>query len=994
MRGVEQLPPCCRTTWRDAVKNAGGGRDVLLCVSARFFCRTGNNMPKSSSSVGGCHDRNVTNPNTMTWVNRLWEAGEGFSGQERKTYTAATRSLIVDDIFIPHLEDFLQFVQVAVSMIASSAGKDLLRYCACRLMCDGVLFRILYDLAAQDHDEHCTDHNCLIVDPGTYCSSWKLGRLIVFACALSLSESQKEAILRLLETKFYNSGMPQDAYDEYLEFLRKVSVLVSCARPKVADSQYMCIVENAVDLLVDIVFGRHQSVPDKRTATQIMLLEARYLLHVAHSVYGALSKIAKFSHSFRMQCKTSEEVIVSTDAQLRISIRNVMESAEFALVHPKALFDVPLSWSRKPSYKMVSIISTTGEAIFGMDSLLCQVKYLGERIGYIANYCLDNNSYCCPEIKAKPSQKNVFVGYDTMRRILPRLKTKLRNYKNYCKTIDDIRGVAISAQLDISTHSHRGKSFISFYLMNFYRLRAMVINGKLSISTSLPSEKGLFSTAAYYLDIVCSAFVAKSAEMFIYNLRSRSRDGRRVAGRIESCTVAWVHAMLKSLCHLDASYEDAYNRRQRLRVAFRNLNMVICSSIFIGDVRRVFGEIPDANSLNHIVLGLFVCLFCSLPPTLMRNSLIELKGIFGECGKKLPDEVNDMLSMLIDLKYFCYARSNTDGRQKQLDGIDVLYPTCYYKFGEAAVPSTVTTLSKLLAYSVVYKKKVLALHVHHLDILGVLLHGCAVTGYIALSVDSNNGRVGDRPAHIVDAVGLPLKPEAQRCATKLLGVVGCCIAESVHTNKKRILKKIRRVIDIAGKLVQKRNVVSKGALDLTSTQQLRNAARAYHNKIWDNNANVGLTGEQIDDQIAAYMLLLAYTTAVQAQALIESGKWQCQHSDMPTLGCVLDDYFNLDGVPQHEAMDCVDAGKATVGTGTCALEGRSCMNNGAIAPQELVSSVAEPTAVPPDSATCIRNIGVSTPPPRLVAVDVAAIPLPPPPRHTYRTEVHIELRFV
>ena len=795
---------------------------------------------------------------------------------------------------------FLRGMQLTTGKITSSSAIDVLNnsHAVYKHIGQNLVRYICYDLATQDHD-----NKCLYIHPNTASHyGWnpqKLLRFVVFAFAYGLSAEQRKAVAASLNVKINESGIRLHKQDEYFWLLGVVDSLRSHAFPDVADNQFIFAVESVVDLLVSTISGKTQYVPDTRMNILIMLLEANFLLRAAAGAYETMiiGGSATCSISRRatrlMACLgriflTHEEL---HDALDYVRDYHILDN----IGKVTGLEELRSTLLETQSYYDHTAISNSTKTIGGMDSLSRQ---------------LEDICATCTELLAELSKHQNVLN--------PKAVTDNETNRS---------GLRSSKTSDIGICLQHNEQIVD-------EVYKMVVHGSSFMEPALLAEESVepslfIKCYAFSTTVLCSSVVAHDTKKLVVRLLDDTNY--RILSTQEIGSLWSVTSMLSQLQKNVADFDEV-GFSYRYKEVFRNFLANICINIALGDTCRVFGKDHSVDLLNSRVLELFINLFCTLPHTAMIDSRTGLKKTFREYGADLPHEVDTLLCLLIDLKYFsCVSSYTGEGENYSYD--TEVYPS-YYRDNEYAV-CTLTTLAKLLAYSAHNNVEKTVQHnsvTHGLgwqDVIDVLLHehiheaNTALMLACGVDILLGGGKFKFGKAH---RVGFTVKKELNT-------------VEDLITNKAEICSKIRESVqeirDFLPGMWLYTYVADVGSN--TSSQYLRHRMRSVYNKVYDTDVNKDLHSRYIDMQILSFLLLRSFISARHALDILCSGKLEDKSPAPPSLSLVLDDYFDCCKVSYNKnACYCACHGNDVSEKDSDATP--SCSNADVISTTEVVPS--------------------------------------------------------
>ncbi|MFV9839203.1 MAG: hypothetical protein AB8U44_04225, partial [Aaplasma endosymbiont of Hyalomma asiaticum] len=616
--------------------------------------------------------------------------------------------------------------------------------------------------------------------------------------------------------------------------------------------------------------------PDTKTSILFMLLDARFLLLTASGAYEVLSKTTELEN-LKKKCKANAEKVLLADSELYAAINCIMGMDQEAGLELHSI---------KEANPVRAVI--TQETIAGARSRLRKkspeshdmsrgAAQLNEEVGRSIN--LKNGN---PAIRAVGAK--TFLSSSEVQRV------GLLGLKNNKQTV--------TAIYHMVKHDHSDISFT-------------IREQRVDKSNPSPEQQDLFTSG-----VRCSKAISHYIRGFVEDISKRK--SYRLVGDSELNSVAAMHASLTE--RITFFEEMGYPQRRRKRFAsslsaysaetFGNLVLNVCVNLACGDVYRVLGKDPGTRHVNYRVLGLFISLFCALPPILMHDARATLVGCFAEYGKNLPTQIDDILCVLTDLKNFSYTASYTAHTASHNDEKS----TTHFNANTKVYIEILTTLARLFARSAYYDKTnmwekknsndacapipqlekktggVCARRVEWLDIIKALLCECTNMVDVSLAIDRGGSVKWDKRQWLEAGDGRCLEQVRSKIFKVIHGKKLRTIRDFLD-NEVKIFTKIDKYKKKIGQLLKKRFVAEKGTK--TKVQHPRvGAVKALHDIVWDTHANSTLPSKKIDRQLATYLLCRSYMSASHALDIMKNYGPVFEKADsMPLLDDVLKDYF-------------------------------------------------------------------------------------------------------
>ncbi|MFV9839128.1 MAG: hypothetical protein AB8U44_03835, partial [Aaplasma endosymbiont of Hyalomma asiaticum] len=595
--------------------------------------------------------------------------------------------------------------------------------------------------------------------------------------------------------------------------------------------------------------------PDTKTSILFMLLDARFLLRAAGGVYEALlvSRMVKtssihikersFLPELRRIMRIEKRILDALDYVRDFSISDNIGRHTGLMELYETLNDLNKGFN-----------NTIEENICGMDSLSNRLKL---------------TCTCCTEL-LREMRKN---------------KGRNSNARTVVLSDDLHHNLSCASNLGISIQNHKQ------VICDVYR---MVVQGSADVLTSMPSplaagdgEKSYsIMQHVFQAVVLCSSVVSYNAEKLVAALLSET--SRRTLSNTELGSLWALQSMLGVLCRSDGG-GDASECSLRHARAFGTLSANLCISIALDDASRVFGENSKSQHMNYRILGLFVDLFCTVPLTLMSNSLMEIKKIFNGHNEELPHEVENVLFMLTDLKYFSYASNYAEEEEIYSAGEYNVRP-CYYNADKKAASGLMEALVKLLAYSFIHNKKnsgkidKRSLGNSHLvdwiDVLKVLLYEHIHLASVSSMLSHGINVLQDKKLQFFDA------EFTCRDISKIIMEGKPDTTGNLYDNTAEIRDKISKSVKGI------RSMLSPNVKKLCSEDSTKrmDAIQALHSRVWDNNKSKSLHCDELDKQLANYVLFRSYASASLALDIVDSCIWKSH--EKPSLDIILIRYFS------------------------------------------------------------------------------------------------------
>ena len=838
----------------------------LLSVRAWFhsYSFSGDSMREIFSSIGcGVHSaqqmlNNVTN-NEVGLGNSDLSKHE--SALEPKVITA---ELSAYEVFLAHLSDLLIFKRMAsIDGISDTITRDLLEQNVYGHLATGTLSYICYDLAAQN----LVKRNIECRGSGSACqyfSQEELMRVLVLAFGHTLSEQQRKTVFQSLTDKLSGSDNLPYNKDKYLNLLHMVNNLRSYSKPDVADSEYMHIVEDAVDSLANMVLGRTAGVTGTDAHVKILALEGILLIRSMAKALAVVVKREKVDSSFRefkRPCCTDLATALLHEGELhRIALgKDITRSrALYAYKNFKnTIYGLRLRADIHMPDNSVKILG-------GMKSILGQVKCVMERIGAISR---SEASGVASWIKVSHSRS---VPLNT-----PPACVGLQN--NY-PIVDYVYKMVVCGSLDDWTVLNKlcnetGKGASSELVNNV----VFVSDGKLRRAYD---NAVIFQTEKLLENLV--------------NQKSSRRQGEQGVRSMEK-----VYGILDTYVQKQTRCCRTKSVNNNATEAFRHLLVNIHANLTCGDVFRVIGGPYRDNPItNYRMLALYTHVFCNTSPSVQQSSRAALREAFQKCGEKLPHEIDDMLCVLIDIKNIIHSCGHTaHGNRIENVNIEDEHRSNFLK-----------VLARLMAVQhVICNNKKLEgdpqlehlveqhlCGIKMLDAAEILLRECVSLCRTVSELQSHGGS-GKSAGVCLTSNALTALSSVQKLKEK---TIRCSTSKSTGPTVKKICTTIDdQMKKISGTSEKYANI--SGLDSKTSVNRLSNIVKTLHNKVWNGNGYSKTPSDtEIDKNLLVYMLGRSYLSARHALEIMTNDLWRSE-VDMPSLKCLLG-YFRCYKVTQYE----------------------------------------------------------------------------------------------
>ena len=750
-------------------------------------------------------------------------------------------------VFLKHIGSLLSCARLAGTRVTLNAAKDTLMSDSYRIIARNVMWYVCYDLAIQD--DACAKYGEGSQNPNVHfeLNTNVLMRFVAFAFACSLSSSQRKSVIKLLSDKITGNEAKSIKMNGFFRLLQIVDGFRQYLNPKDVDSLYMPAVESAVGLFADIVSKKQESAPNFKTLSLIRLLEAKFLLQIAEKSYEIVLSRKTIDRDLMRLCEENAHEISRLSGKLCSALDDLLCGKAHNI--SKEFFDSALSGIKV--FRSGEQSGADTELMSGMETLLSQVKcLLREWVDAVSQNSDQQNS------KLVMTTNNVTTSVSPV-------GLGLQNNK---QIVDDVYD--------------------------------MVIRGSAGTVAASSTEKTPLQQYFFPSGILCSSTIAYHAKKFVYRLQSSK--SRRFHGSLE-CTN--IKIVLDALSRCEAINDIPCSISQEIkshRAVFESLVKNIFISLALGDTRSVFGEDSGILNMNYRVLALYINMFCNLPPDMMKSSLTELKKFFEECGGELPPEVNNVLCLLIDLKYFSYKSSYTGNSKDYRNDCKKVHNRYYNKNQETAV-GALTTLAKLSAYSACVNKnnrkpgttgKPMQSYMVNLpDVVRVLLYECKLAVDVSLELDC-----GDSKKHKEKPYSPCNAKHVHRKVSEVLAGGKLATIESLISNKKTIGNKINKSVEkirdvLLVRLGHDKTLGEKSAPCLTAV------ADDLLREIWNEKTNDDVSCSEMDKKLALYMISRSHTAVNNARHLVSVCEDIEGLSTKLPLGFVLDTYFRCSKTP-------------------------------------------------------------------------------------------------
>ena len=540
-------------------------------------------------------------------------------------------ALDMHDVFFGMSDSLLLYKKIVDDKINMRAAQDYVKRNMYRSLAQSSLGYICYDLASRVHDEFGSSCGFYTKSEGLYRTTERLMRFIALSFANVLSGAQRRAVLGSLDVM-----LREEDTGEFLELLGVIDYLVLYLYPDREDSQFMGVVERIAKSLMGSFYGSKTEIQSEKEDIAILALEAAFLKNAASDAYSHIARrTEEVDQDLKAQCMECLKRAAASEKELYAVAGMILDdSVQKNGGYYHRGFEESSVFSKSSHCNDYASYCTLEGAVEGMESVLCQAKELTESCEVLFTDLK----------KGKAISESVSSG-----------SSHDSGFSNVSSASS--RSSLSSGRVSLKSGAGSRKARDAYAV-----LRGSVDEHQLT--SSWVKEVDIEGCALPYNRRLCVGVVASLAKKYLDDISQR--ESNRIPGDIEINSTKAAYTMFeRAVASSSNDYVD-----DCMSGGYGIVLGTILVNLSCGDVSRVTGRDRSAREINFRLLALYVHMLCNLPPAGMKSALHDLRVSFEKYGKEFPEDIYDVLCMLVDVKRASFKLGYTEYEESSVRSSD------------------------------------------------------------------------------------------------------------------------------------------------------------------------------------------------------------------------------------------------------------------------------------------------------------------------------------